>query len=135
MNMRMRSFAITLLALLLAACNSHEGLYSPDCIAFAGDKIELSNGQFVWDKFTDALIVDEDGNLVDQFPGYPMHGTYQIDGETVTFALASGEAPENMYLRQDGDRHYLLTTAQFEEWQSTGKYVECALIPGGNQRD
>ena len=133
--MCVRNLAIVVLACLLAACNSHEGFYSPACIAYAGDKIELSNGQFVWDKFTDALIVDEDGNLVDQFPGYPMRGTYQIDGETVTFALTSGEAPENMYLRQDGDRHYLLTTAQFEEWQSTGKYADCALILGGNRRD
>lgn len=133
--MQMRSIAITLLALLLAACNSHEGLYSPDCIAFAGDKIELSNGQFVWEKFTDALIVDEDGNLVDQFPGYPMRGTYQIDGNTVTFALASGEAPENMHLRVDDDRHYLLTAGQFETWKSGGKLGDCVLVLGGNRRD
>ena len=131
--MSTRLVAITLAAIQLAGCNSHEGTYSPSCIAFAGDTIELGNRQFVWDKFTDALVMDDDGNLVNQFPGYPMRGTYRIDGETVTMESASGEVLENMYLHQDEGRYYLLSGKQLKAWRATGKYAECALTLGGHR--
>lgn len=133
--MPLRNVAVIVVVFTLAGCNSHEGLYAPSCVAYAGDKIELRDGQFIWEKFTDALIIDDDGNLVNQFPGYPMRGSYSVDGDTVLMEAESGEALENMYLRQHGDRYYLVTAAQFEEWKSAGKYGECVLILGGNRRE
>ena len=108
---------------------------SPSCIAYAGDTIELSSGQFTWDKFTDALVVDADGNLVDQFPGYPMHGTYRIDGDTLSMESASGEALQSMHLHRNDGRYYLLTGEQFEIWESTGRHAQCALMLGGRRSD
>ena len=52
--------------------------------------------------------MDEDGNVVNQFPGYPMRGTYSISGKTVTMEGASGDALHSMYLHQDEGRYYLL---------------------------
>ena len=131
--MSTRLISITLAVFLLAACKPYEGTYSPSCVAFAGDTIQLSDGQFVWEKFTDAVQVDEDGNVLNQFPGYPMRGTYSISGETVTMETASGEALDSMYLHQDEGLYYLLSGEQLKEYKATGKHSECTLILGGHR--
>jgi len=121
-------FVATLLSVSLVGCSSHEGRYSPACIAYAGSIITLSNGKFVWEKFTDALAMDDDGNVVNPFPGYPMHGTYRIEGQTVFMEAVPGEKLANMYLEQHDDRQYLLTAKEAQEWRKTGKLTECALV-------
>ena len=127
------SHSITLfLASLLAACVSHEGRYSPACVAYAGSNIELRSGQFVWEKFTDSVIVDDDGEIVNQFPGYPMQGHYRIDDQAVLMESASGESLATMYLHRQDHRHYLLTAEQHEAWESGGMTADCALVLGGN---
>ncbi len=133
--MNARHTATTLIVCLLAGCVSHEGTYSPACIAYAGSDIKLDNGQFVWKKFTDSVVVDNDGQIVNQFPGYPMRGAYHVDGQTVYMDSASGESMENMYLHRHDDRYYLLTAEQFEAWEKTGEYAECALMLGGSPDD
>lgn len=116
---------------LLAGCSYYDGLYSPACPAYAGDTIKLGEGDFVWEKFTDEVIVDDDGEVENQFPGYPMRGTYRVEGRTVSFKSASGDALENMHLQQCNNRHYLLTKEQFEAYKKTGECAECALVLGG----
>lgn len=120
-----------LCATLLTACASHEGTYSPACIAYAGDSIELSGNHFTWDKFTDQVIVNDAGEKVDQFPGYPMRGRYKIDGQKLILDPDTGEAPPDLYLQREGSDYYILTVEQFKEWQETGDRDDCALILGG----
>ncbi|MFQ6007007.1 MAG: hypothetical protein ACE5OQ_16075 [Woeseia sp.] len=116
-----------LAACLLVGCVSHEGTYSPSCIAYAGSNIELGDGEFLWEKFTDQVIVDDDGNVVDQFPGYPMRGTYRVEGVTVHMESASGDPMQDMYLHRHDGSYYLLTADQNTSWENTGEYAECAL--------
>ena len=120
-----------LIAVLLCACASHEGTYSPGCIAYEGSKVSLSDGQFVWEKFTDSVVVDDTGNVVNQFPAYPLQGSYRIEGHAVYLQAASGESLVTMYLQQRDGRHYLLTAEQFEAWEETGHNAACALVLGG----
>ena len=127
-----RHFVTVLAACLLTACVSHEGIYSPGCAAYAGSNIELHAGQFVWEKFTDSVVVDDEGEIVNQFPGYPVQGSYRIDGQTVIMETAAGEALANMYFHQRGERRYLLTAEQNEAWKKTGEYSDCPLVLGGN---
>ena len=93
----MKPFIVTLAVsvLLLAGCVSHDGTYSPACIAYAGSKITLSDGEFVWEKFTDEVVVNDAGETVDRFPGYPMRGTYRIYGQRVLMESSDGEAIED----------------------------------------
>ena len=113
---------------LLAGCVSHDGTYAPSCIAYAGSTITLTDGRFVWEKFTDEVVVNDDGEVVDQFPGYPLRGTYRINGQIVLMTSGAGEALDNMYLhRRDADS-YLYTAEQFEHWKATGEHAECALV-------
>ena len=121
----------TLIAVLLCGCASHEGTYSPSCIAYEGSNVSLSDGKFVWEKFTDSVVVDDAGNVVNQFPAYPLQGTYRIEGQALYLEAASGETVANMYLRQHNERQYLLTAEQFEAWEKTGHDVACALVLGG----
>ena len=114
--------------MVLSGCASHEGNYAPDCVAFAGDKITLSGGEFVWDKFTDEVIVNDEGEVVDQFPGYPLRGTYRLEGDVVVMETAGGEAMESMYLHQHDDHTYLYTAKQFDAFKSTGQAADCALV-------
>jgi hypothetical protein len=133
MTLRVISALVTVI--FLFGCVSHEGTYSPDCIAYAGSNISLSDGQFVWEKFTDAVVVDEDGKIVNQFPGFPMRGSYRIEGQIVYMESAAGDAMEKMYLHTRDNRQYLLTAEQFEAWQKTGKHADCALMLNGDPDD
>ena len=130
--MRSRLTLTALIAVLLCSCVSHDGTYLPGCPAYAGSSIKLSDGQFVWEMFTDSVVLDDSGNVVNQFPGYPLQGSYRIAGQTLYLDSASGESMTNMYLRQHDERHYLLTAEQFETWETTGTYAPCALVLGGN---
>ena len=130
-----RKSVTILVACSLAACLSHEGRYSPACVAFEGSNVELHNGRFVWEKFTDSVAVDDDGEVVNQFPGYPMQGSYRIDDQTVTMESAAGDSLENMYLHRSENRSYLLTAGQHKAWEETGKYADCALVLGGKSEN
>jgi hypothetical protein len=112
---------------LLSGCVSHDGTYLPGCAAYAGNRITLDQGSFVWEKFTDAVVVDDDGNVVDQFPGYPLEGSYRIDGQMVQMEARSGEPLETMYLQNAGEQRYLLTAEEFAFWQQYGTRDDCAL--------
>jgi hypothetical protein len=133
--MAFRFISSLVIAVCLSACVSHEGTYSPDCIAYAGSNISLNDGQFVWEKFTDAVVVDEDGKIVNQFPGFPMRGSYRIEGQFVLMESAAGDAMEKMYLHTRDNRQYLLTAEQFDAWQKTGEHADCALMLNGDPDD
>jgi hypothetical protein len=115
------------LALLAGGCLSWEGTYAPSCAAYAGSRIELAGGRFDWDRFTDQVMVDADGKVVDPFPGYPLHGGYRIEGHTVLMTSADGEALAPMHLLQDGGVVYLYTEAEFAAWQANGERAPCPL--------
>lgn len=121
----------TLIATLLFGCASHDGTYSPGCIAYEGSKINLSDGQFVWQKFTDSVAVDDAGNVKNQFPGFPMQGNYRIKGQVLSLDARSGETLANMYLQEYRKRVYLLTAEEFESWERSGTVDACALVSGG----
>jgi hypothetical protein len=129
--MLFRPIILVLLAASLFGCASHDGTYTPGCMAYAGSVIKLNNGQFVWDKFTDEVILDDAGNVVDQFPGYPLKGSYQIEGQTLFLSPVSGEPLASLYLQQQRERHYLLTAGQLESLGQSGELDECALVLGG----
>ena len=126
--MHSRIFITTLIAISLSSCKPYEGIYSPDCVAFEGNKIVLSEGRFLWEKFTDQVLVNDDGEIVDSFPGYPMKGTFRIDGQSVYLKSDAGESVQTMVLHERNKRHYLLTAKQFAELESSGKFPECALV-------
>ncbi len=126
--MTARNIALLLAVFVLAGCKDYEGTYSPGCVAFAGSNVRLADEQFTWDKFTDQVIVDDHGNVVDQFPGYPKRGSYRIDGKTLHFEPDTGESLPTMHVLRLRDETYLLTAQQFETWEKTGQYDVCALM-------
>jgi hypothetical protein len=117
-------------ATLLVACASHNGVYSPDCIAFAGDRIELDNGKFVWDKFTDQVRVTEEGEVIDRYPDYPVSGRYELDGARVIFHASTAMELPDRYLVERNKQIYLLTAEQHDTWTDTGQIASCALMLG-----
>ena len=133
--MRPRIYITTLIAVVLCGCASHEGTYSPACVAYAGSKISLDDGRFVWERFTDSVVLDDAGSVVNQFPGYPKQGDFRIEGRTLFLESGSGEPAVEMHLRSESGHHYLLTADQFAAWERSGEYAECALILGGASGD
>lgn len=127
MQIQISCYFLTLLAVLMSGCVSHDGTYLPGCAAYAGNRITLDQGRFVWEKFTDAVVVDDDDNVVNQFPGYPLEGSYRIDGQMVQMQALSGESLQTMYLQNSGEQRYLLTADEFASWQQGGKRDACAL--------
>ncbi len=119
---------IAFAGVLLTGCVSHDGTYAPSCTAFAGSEITLSDGTFVWEKFTDEVVLNDDGEKVDPFPGYPRRGTYRINGQIVRMTTGAGESMENMFLHRHEGSRYLYTAAQFEHWQATGTPADCPLV-------
>lgn len=115
----------------LAACKSVEGVYLPDCVAYAGDSIELRDGRFEWDKFSDEVIVGDNGEVVDQFPQYPLSGSYRVDAGAVEFSADNGTALPGMHLVTMENRLFLLTETQAKAWRERSEWPACALVLGG----
>ena len=107
---------------LSSGCVSGEGNYSPGCIAFEGSEVQLRDGKFTWEIFTDQVEVDSDGNVINQFPGYPKQGSYRIDRKVVELETNDGESLPRMYLHRDGYSLLLLTGQQQAEWQKSGNF-------------
>ncbi len=81
------------------------------------------------------VVVDDDGAVVNQFPGFPMKGSYRIEGQTLHMEPDTGVSVEDMHLHRHENRQYLLTAEQFDAWQETGSYAGCALMLDGNPDD
>ena len=112
---------------LVGACKDIDGNYFPACRAFAGDTIKIVGDTFVWDKFTDAVEVDDDGNTVDPYPGYPAEGSVSRDGHKLSFAAGGGIELPDMFMQQCDGRPYLLTADENREFDKTGKCGRCSL--------
>lgn len=120
-------------AMLVAACAPYEGRYVPDCTAYAGSIVELEDSAFVWERFTDQVRIDENGNKVEAHPGYPKHGTFRKEGRALYMESSSGEPMPTMYLHKDGESYRLLTVQEQEAWEQSGQFARCALkLSAGN---
>lgn len=104
------------------------GTYTPSCIAFEGNTIELSDSRFTWDKFTDEVSVDDAGNKIDPFPGFPVRGTYVIEDDVVRLTTDVGELAGEMHLVRRPGQVYLLTGDEFEAWERENTVPACALL-------
>lgn len=114
--------------LLITACKDIEGSYAPWCAAFEGETVELRGGEFVWDRFTDALEVGADGKVVDPFPGFPKTGSYSVDGSSVALRIeGAGETRHYTLVSQPGQL-FLLNVSQLNRYTSGGGIDECALV-------
>jgi hypothetical protein len=120
--------AVVSLLCLLTGCASYEGTYSPGCPAYAGSRITLDGGRFVWDKFTDQVLVNDAGEVVDLHPEYPLRGRYRMEGDTLHFDSYTGEPLPTMHLHREGDKTYLLTDTQLESWHATTDRPRCPLL-------
>ena len=125
--MNLRISLLTAIALPISACASIEGVYLPACEAYAGSEIRLVDGRFHWSKFTDQVEVDDDGNTVDPFPGFPLKGDYRVDGKTVTLTPESGQPAETMYLLEIAGEVYLLTAREKAGMKAGDERPKCAL--------
>ena len=115
---------------LLLGCAGNNGTYAPDCVAFEGTTIELADGRFVMDKFTDQVEVDDTGKVRDPFPGYPVSGTYRFDGNVLHLQSDSGTELPVLYRVKTEGRYRLLTAEQFESWTTSDTIDDCALTLG-----
>lgn len=134
--MKPEQAALLFLLAVTSACAGQAdvtGTYLPSCVAFAGNRIELSGGAFTWDKFTDEVRVDDAGSVVDPFPGYPLRGTYAIDNDVVRLTTDAGELAGEMHLVRRPGQVYLLTAAEFDAWERNGSVPECALLHGSGE--
>lgn len=125
--MRTRIPVAMTLCLLLCACSNIDGVYSPDCAAYSGSQIVLKDGQFTWTKFTDEVVVDEAGDKVDQFPGFPLRGEYDKSGEKISLERGEGEESTEMHLSEINEDLFLYTAGEFDLFVETGKRPDCAL--------
>ena len=115
-------------ALLLGGCNGEEGRFLPGCLAYAGSEITLAGDRFTWDRFTDQIEIDADGNRIDPYPGYPVSGDFAMDGNRVVMIGDDGTAMDAMYLHRIGDDVRLLTETQNAEFEGGGEIDDCSLL-------
>lgn len=128
-----RMTGIVMLACAIAGCKAIDGSYQPGCAAFEGDTVTLRGGEFSWDRFTDQVSVDEDGNVIEPFPGYPRHGTYRVDGRELIMSFAASDDSKTMHLHRHEGRVMLLTEAESAQWEQSGRYDDCVLTLASGQ--
>ncbi len=119
--------ALIVFMLLMAACASHDGLYEPACIAYAGDRIELKDGRFEWHKFTDERVVDKDGIIVKPFPEFPKSGTYRITSGRLQLTTDKDLRLDDWFVVVHAKQRYLLNGAQHDTFVQSAKPPDCAL--------
>lgn len=119
--------ALIALALLIAACANHEGVYEPVCIAYEGDRIELRAGRFEWQRFTDQRTVDDDGNIVNPFPEFPKTGTYRLDAGRLELLTNDGVRLDDRVMVEQAGHRYLLTIKQHDAFKDASELPKCAL--------
>jgi hypothetical protein len=125
-----RIAALLLLAAFSGGCRSAsiDGEYLPGCLAFAGDSMRLDDGVFTWDRFTDQVSVDANGNVIDPFPAHPLRGRFELVGSVVSYSAVGGTLPPFIrWIDVDGV-HYLLREHEFRSWQDDGTLPPCALV-------
>lgn len=126
--MKTRNVIPCVAALLIAACANSNGTYAPSCVALAGDRISLHDGRFEWDKFTDEVRVDANGNAIDPFPGYPVSGSFTRDGDTLHLTPDSELSLPDLHLVESDGRRFLLAPAAMDEWRNSGRIADCSLV-------
>ena len=123
----MQRILILLACITIAACTDLEGTFEPDCQAFAGDRIVFTNGTFEWHKFTDERRIDEHGNAIDPFPGYPIAGSFKVTGKRVEFVAAEGTKLDDRYLVEENNGVFLLTRQEYDAVHAGNALPRCVL--------
>jgi hypothetical protein len=126
-KMKLRMTVTVLSALSLSACASHTGRYAPACIAYSGSHVTLNGDSFLWERFTDQVRVDDEGNVLEPYPDFPKRGSYSIDGQTLVMRSEGGATMDNMYLHRANGGYLLLTADDQHRWEKTGQYADCVL--------
>ena len=114
-------------AALLCGCSSVDGLYTPACMAYEGDEIELEDSRFTWRRFTDQRHIDENGEPVDAFPGFPKTGRYVYHDAQLDLIPDDGQAMVSFYIQNESRSKYLLTTTENAQFEHDRIMPECAL--------
>lgn len=128
-SMNVKRLSLLAAALSLASCASTMGgQFEPACIAYEGDSIEMVEGRFEWRRFTDQVMIDDDGNKIDPFPDYPISGTYTVQGKRVTFVPDGNAETRERYLLEYRQALYLLTYEENEAALDTDIIPSCALV-------
>jgi hypothetical protein len=116
-----------LIALSLAACASNEGTYEPACVAYEGDRLNLAAGRFEWQRFTDERVVNESGDVVAPFPGFPKSGTYRISDDRLELVTDDGVRLDDWFVVDHAGQRYLLDAKQHNIFVDSSELPECAL--------
>ena len=126
--MKSRHGFVAIVAAAVAGCAGLDGLYAPACATFEGEAIELDGGRFVVHRFTDTVEFDDDGNVINQFPGYPVRGDYQVEGNALLMRADDGTEMPRRYLARVGSERWLLTRPEYDEWTRDGSIGPCTLV-------
>ena len=118
---------LIVLALLFSACANHEGMYELACIAYQGDKIELRDGRFTWQRYTDERTVDKAGNVVDPFPGFPKTGSYRVAAGRLELVTDDNARLDDWFIVEYAGQRYLLNAEQHKAFLEGGELPKCAL--------
>ena len=111
----------------VAGCQSLSGRYVPSCPAYEGDTIEFSGDRFTWDKFTDQVRIDEHGETIDPFPGFPKTGGFTLSGTQLDLKPDDGGSTHTYYLLSLDGESYLLNAAEQGRYAVDGVIDRCAL--------
>lgn len=96
-------------------------------MAYEGDEIELEDSRFTWRRFTDQRHIDENGEPVDAFPGFPKTGRYVYHDAQLDLIPDDGQAMVSFYIQNESRSKYLLTTTENAQFEHDRIMPECAL--------
>lgn len=119
---------------MFVACANHEGRYEPSCTAYEGDTIELRAGRFEWQRFTDQRQVDDEGNVVNPFPGFPKTGKFRFDTSRLILVSDTDVRLDDWLIINNDGQKLLLTVDQHAAYTETRIVPACALKLSNSDR-
>ncbi len=134
--MNIRTLIACTATLVLAACASYDGDYSPSCPTFVANVVQLEKGAFTWTRLSDEVVIGDDGQPVNPYPDFPKKGSYEVDAGVVHMTTTEGKKLPPMYFHEAGEQLYLLSEVEHRSLGHTGEPPDCALLrvvpPGKN---
>ena len=127
-NLSARYVALALAAAVAGCAGTPNGVFQPACLAHAGDRVEFRGDRFEWNRFTDQVSLDDEGNAIDPFPDYPKSGHIKVDGEHVSLTADDGSTIAGRYLYEHRGRTWLLDEKQHAAVQDGQAMPACALV-------
>jgi len=89
--------------------------------------VSLSDSRFEWHKFTDQREINEQGEIIDPFPGFPKSGAFADRDGRIEFQPDDGSIIADHFVVEHLDDWFLMSQNEHQRFLTENQISNCAL--------